>query len=88
MTDRLEAAAKAHREAVAEEAAALAALREAQARRKDAGAKVAETRGPLAEAIVEAARTGVRQVDLVRISGYNREHVRRICRDAGIRSED
>src|SRR5262249_54645854 len=84
MTDRLEVTAQAHREAVAEEAAALAALKEAQAHRKAAGTKVAQTRAPLAEAIVEAARTGMRQVDIVRISGYNREHVRRICRAAGV----
>ena len=37
----------------------------------------------LATAIVEAARSGVRQVEIVRVTGYTRERVRQICRAAG-----
>ncbi|MDG4770695.1 hypothetical protein [Solwaraspora sp. WMMD792] len=84
MTDRLEAAAKAHREALDQEAAAKAALDQARQARAAAGDRVAAARGPLAEAIVEAARAGVRQAEIVRITGYNRERVRQICRAAGV----
>lgn len=84
MTNHLDEAAAAHRDAVAKEEAALQALKEAQARRKAAGAKVAETRAPLAAAIIEEARAGTRQVDIVRRSGYTRERVRQICRAAGV----
>jgi predicted transcriptional regulator len=38
----------------------------------------------LAEAIVNAARSGMRQTEIVRASGYTREQVRRICRAAGV----
>ena len=39
-------------------------------------------RQELADAIAEAiVERGVRQVDVVRITGYTREHIRRICRD-------
>ncbi|MFC7382837.1 hypothetical protein [Sphaerisporangium rhizosphaerae] len=41
-------------------------------------------RDELARAIVEAARDGVRQVDIVKATGYTRERVRQICRAAGI----
>lgn len=80
----MEDAARAHREALAEEDAAKEALAAARARRAAAGEKVALTRQPLAEAIVQAARDGVRQVEIARTSGYNRERVRQICRAAGI----
>ena len=38
----------------------------------------------LAEAIAAAARAGTKQAEIVRVSGYTREQVRRICRAAGI----
>jgi hypothetical protein len=41
-------------------------------------------RDRLAAAIVEAAKSGTRQSDIVRVTGYTRETVRRICRDAGV----
>ncbi|HEX3778496.1 MAG TPA: hypothetical protein VHX38_02435 [Pseudonocardiaceae bacterium] len=41
-----------------------------------------ERRADLAAAIVEAAASGRPQVEIVRISGYAREHVRRIVRAA------
>jgi hypothetical protein len=45
---------------------------------------LATGRADLAEKIVEAARAGVAQREIVRLSGYTREHVRRICRAAGL----
>jgi hypothetical protein len=36
---------------------------------------------------VEAARDGMRQVDIVRKTGYTRERVRQICRAAGIEAD-
>lgn len=36
------------------------------------------------EAIVEAARGGMRQVDIVRATGYTRERVRQILRAGGV----
>ncbi|MFY1589011.1 hypothetical protein ACN267_31475 [Micromonospora sp. WMMD734] len=44
-------------------------------------------RTELAQAIVEAARTGTKQADIARTSGYTREQIRRICRAAGIQAE-
>ncbi len=41
-------------------------------------------RAELAAAIVEAARGGMRQVDIVRITGYSREGVRTILRRGGV----
>ncbi len=41
------------------------------------------TRERLAAAIVEAAKAGTRQSEIVRVTGYTRETVRRICREAG-----
>lgn len=35
-------------------------------------------------AIVDAARAGERQVDIARTTGFTRERVRQICRDAGV----
>jgi predicted transcriptional regulator len=40
-------------------------------------------RDRLATAIVAAANAGTRQAEIVRTTGYTRETVRRICRDAG-----
>lgn len=44
-------------------------------------------RAELADAIVEAARAGTKQADIVRATGYTREQVRRICRAAGLQAE-
>ena len=38
----------------------------------------------LAAAIVAAARSGVRQSEIVKTTGYTRERVRQICREAGV----
>ncbi|MCW2641095.1 MAG: hypothetical protein JWP76_3401 [Dactylosporangium sp.] len=67
------------------------AFRQAQAALIDARAQVGEirdeverTRADLADAIVEAARAGVRQVEIVKRSGYTRERIRQLCRAAGV----
>lgn len=85
MTDRLVQAAKAHREALAAVDRAkkkLAAAREAV---QVANNRVNDTTRPeLAEAIVEAAQSGIKQAELVTLSGYTRERVRQICRAADV----
>lgn len=43
-----------------------------------------DRRSKLAEAMVNAARDGVRQIDIIRITGYARERVRQILREGGI----
>ena len=40
-------------------------------------------RDKLADAMVTAARAGMPQTEIIRISGYTREHVRRILRAGG-----
>lgn len=59
-------------------------LEEAAAAYRVAKEALDKARPALAEAIVEAARSGTRQTDIVRVTGYTREQVRRICRAAGI----
>jgi hypothetical protein len=44
-------------------------------------------RDALAAAIVEAAKAGTRQIDIIRVSGYSRERVRQILRAGGIEPE-
>jgi len=73
----LEAAAREYaqaQQAVADAQAAVAAARE----------RVPVARQRLAEAIVAATLAGIRQVDVMAITGYSREHVRRILRAAGV----
>lgn len=41
-----------------------------------------ERRARLADAMLAALDSGTRQVDLVRATGYTREHVRRLVNDA------
>jgi len=50
----------------------------------DARAAAEQARRDLAEAIVDAAKAGMRQKDIVEATGYTRETVRRILRAAGI----
>ncbi|OLB78815.1 MAG: hypothetical protein AUI14_12110 [Actinobacteria bacterium 13_2_20CM_2_71_6] len=78
---QLDAAAKAYRAA---EVAVQRAEETATARLKAARDARAEARHRLAEAIVDAAREGTRQVDIIRITGYSRERVRTILRAAGV----
>lgn len=49
-----------------------------------AKAALDDARPRLATAIVAAARAGVRQSEIVRVTGYTRERVRQICRSAGV----
>lgn len=64
---------------MAQASAAASAQRAAEDREK-----VTEARDQLAAAIVAAARDGMRQVDIVRVTGYTRERVRQILRAHGI----
>lgn len=50
-----------------------------QASAEHAGAPTEEARQKLMRAIVQAARDGVREIQIVRATGYTREAVRRIC---------
>lgn len=55
-----------------------ARLKRAAAARKRAEAALETAREELAAAIIAADDIGMRQVDIVSDSGYNREHIRRI----------
>ena len=77
MLDDLEAAVRAYRAAQAAVGAAERAATEARTR-------VPAARERLHAAIVAAARAGARQADLVKVTGYNRESIRRILRAGGI----
>ncbi len=44
-------------------------------------------RSNLHPAVVDALRAGLRQTEIVRLSGYTREHVRKIARSIGIESD-
>lgn len=69
-----------------EKAAAGIGQAQEQARALVAGARDREraARATLHQRMVEAARSGVRQVDLVHASGLTREAVRRILRAGGV----
>lgn len=62
-------------------------LAQASAEYADATKKAEEARETLADAIVQAARDGMRQVEIVKMTGYTRESVRQICRRAGLTEE-
>lgn len=47
-------------------------------------AEVTRKRQALTDAIVEAGAAGMRQVDIIRITGYSRERVRQILRAGGV----
>ena len=52
---------------------------------KRAQEKLDQARDDLHEAIVVAIRDeGWKQRDVVEVTGYSREHIRRICKDAGV----
>lgn len=80
MSADLEAAVRAYH-------AAQAAVVDAEDRLAQARLDVPRARAELAEAIVRAARAGLRQVDIVKVTGYQREQVRRILRKAGVPAE-
>lgn len=60
-----------------------AAARVPEGRRSARPATPRPRRRDLAAAIVAAAAAGTRQTDIVRITGYTREHIRRLVRAAG-----
>lgn len=74
---------------------AVAAFHRAQAtaatseqRAADDRARVTQARQELADAIVEAAQSdGMRQVDIMKITGYSRERVRQILRAGGVEAD-
>ena len=80
MPTRLEKAAKSYRQAQS-------ALEDVRDRLAVSRAAVDKARAELTEAVIEAARGGMRQVDIVAASGYTRERVRQICRAAGIKGD-
>jgi CRP-like cAMP-binding protein len=67
---------------------AQAAVVDAQQALADRRADVPVARQRLADAIVAATRAGVRQRDIVDVTGYSRESVRRILRAAGVEAAD
>lgn len=73
----LDAAAEAHR-------AALAELDTAKAKVRSLRDRVTETRAELAAAIEAETLAGTRQNEIVRRTGYSREQVRTILRARGI----
>ena len=55
-------------------------IRAAVAAHRRAARRAEQTRATLHAVIAEAASQGVRQTDLVKITGYTRERIRQICR--------
>jgi multidrug resistance efflux pump len=71
-------------DAVRKYRSAQSAVSDLESQTVEARAEVERARAELAEAIIDAARSGVRQVDIQRISGYSRERIRLILRAGGI----
>jgi len=63
--------------------AAADGLRDAVASYQKAQDDLVDARNRLARTIAGAAMSGMRQNEIVKITGYTREHIRRICRGAG-----
>jgi hypothetical protein len=78
---QLDDAAKAYRAAETAVARAEAA---AERRVREAREQRAKAREALHAAIIEAAQSGMRQVEIIRISGYSRDRVRTILRAGGV----
>jgi hypothetical protein len=75
-------------QAVAAYRAAQEALEEARTHVPKARDALAEKRSEMAEAIAEAYHSGMRQVEIIRMTGLSRERVRLILRAAGIEADD
>lgn len=67
--------------------AAQAAVSDAERALVQAKADVPAARERLHAAIAKAARAGMKQVELISITGYNRESIRRILRAAGVEAD-
>lgn len=77
MAHRLDQAVRAYRDAQSRAAAS-------EQRAADDRAEVIRKRDALIEAIVAAGQAGMRQVDIIKITGYSRERVRQILRAGGV----
>jgi hypothetical protein len=80
----LAAAVRAYDEAKAEIAQAETHARQLIA---EARFRAEQRRLDLAAAIARAARAGIRQRDIIAVTSYTREHVRRIVRAGGVEAE-
>jgi hypothetical protein len=69
------------------QAADLSAVARALAATRRAEKQLELTRAELHHAIADALADGARQADLVHFTGYSREHIRRIAREAGIKAD-
>jgi len=84
----LDDAARAYRAAVAAVEAVVAAGRPARSRNLAHLRKVLIGHfAALDEAMIEAAQDGVKQTEIIKVSGYSREHVRTILRAGGVESD-
>lgn len=79
--------AKSLADAVAAFHAAQASVAAAEERAAQERGKLADARTELAAAIVAEAQGGMRQRDIVKITGYSRERVRQILRAGGVEPE-
>jgi hypothetical protein len=61
-------------------------VRQALAAQQRAEEQLEHARDELHAAIVEALESGIRQNELVTMTGYTREHIRRIARAAGLKA--
>jgi hypothetical protein len=62
-------------------------VRQALAAQHRAEEHLTRARAELHAAIAEALESGIRQAELVKMTGLSREHVRRIARAAGVKSD-
>lgn len=53
-------------------------------RQREIRERLAALRPAIQEQVVKDARSGRRQAEIVRATGYSRENIRQICREAGI----
>lgn len=60
---------------------AVAALRKAVRAKNTAEKRADDARAALAAAMADAIREGMRQSEVVELTGYTREHVRRLVRE-------
>jgi hypothetical protein len=68
--------------------AAQAAVPAAERAVAEARADVPRAREVLYDEMAAAARAGVRQTDIIKTTGFNREHVRRVLRARGVEAAE
>lgn len=76
--------AKSLSDAVAAFHKAQASVAASEQRAAEERAKLVDARAELADAIVTEAQKGMRQRDIIKITGYSRERVRQILRAGGV----